>query len=337
MSRAMNKDDSAGQNKAPWNYEPSIPIEGVPVFVWPPRPVAAIKYLLSRAYLFSIVLPFSLFALITWAYLQPAIVRCVTFEFSWIAQMYLRNLMLFVLIVGGLHLYFFTFKRQRKQLRFSGQELGCDERKFVARDQVWDNIFWSCISGVTLWTGYEVFFMWSYANDLLPFYLDWREHPIWFVLIIVAIPFFDSAHFYFIHRLLHWKPLYRVAHAVHHRNVSTGPWSGFSMHPLEHLIYLSNVLVHVLFASHPIHIFFHLQWNAIGAGVSHTGYESLTVRGKPMIYLSPFHHQLHHRLYNCNYGNGLVPMDKLFGSDHDGTDEAWHVIRNSRRAKGAVV
>ena len=337
MSRAMNKDDSAGQNKAPWNYEPSIPIEGVPVFVWPPRPVAAIKYLLSRAYLFSIVLPFSLFALITWAYLQPAIVRCVTFEFSWIAQMYLRNLMLFVLIVGGLHLYFFTFKRQRKELRFSGQELGCDERKFVARDQVWDNIFWSCISGVTLWTGYEVFFMWSYANDLLPFYLDWREHPIWFVLIIVAIPFFDSAHFYFIHRLLHWKPLYRVAHAVHHRNVSTGPWSGFSMHPLEHLIYLSNVLIHVLFASHPIHIFFHLQWNAIGAGVSHTGYESLTVRGKPMIYLSPFHHQLHHRLYNCNYGNGLVPMDKLFGSDHDGTDEAWRVIRNSRRAKGAVV
>jgi len=337
MSRAMNKDDSAGQNKAPWNYQPSIPIEGVPVFVWPPRPVAAIKYLLSRAYLFSIVLPFSLFALITWAYLQPAIVRCVTFEFSWIAQMYLRNLMLFVLIVGGLHLYFFTFKRQRKELRFSGQELGCDERKFVARDQVWDNIFWSCISGVTLWTGYEVFFMWSYANDLLPFYLDWREHPIWFVLIIVAIPFFDSAHFYFIHRLLHWKPLYRVAHAVHHRNVSTGPWSGFSMHPLEHLIYLSNVLIHVLFASHPIHIFFHLQWNAIGAGVSHTGYESLTVRGKPMIYLSPFHHQLHHRLYNCNYGNGLVPMDKLFGSDHDGTDEAWRVIRNSRRAKGAVV
>ena len=337
MSRAMNKDDSAGQNKAPWNYQPSIPIEGVPVFVWPPRPVAAIKYLLSRAYLFSIVLPFSLFALITWAYLQPAIVRCVTFEFSWIAQMYLRNLMLFVLIVGGLHLYFFTFKRQRKQLRFSGQELGCDERKFFARDQVWDNIFWSCISGVTLWTGYEVFFMWSYANDLLPFYLDWREHQIWFVLIIVAIPFFDSAHFYFIHRLLHWKPLYRVAHAVHHRNVSTGPWSGFSMHPLEHLIYLSNVLIHVLFASHPIHIFFHLQWNAIGAGVSHTGYESLTVRGKPMIYLSPFHHQLHHRLYNCNYGNGLVPMDKLFGSDHDGTDEAWRVIQNSRRAKGAVV
>ncbi|HIM88823.1 MAG TPA: sterol desaturase family protein, partial [Gammaproteobacteria bacterium] len=112
---------------------------------------------------------------------------------------------------------------------------------------------------------------------------------------------------------------------------------GFSMHPLEHLIYLSNVLIHILFASHPVHIFFHLQWNAIGAGTSHSGYESLTVRGKPVIDLSPFHHQLHHRLYNCNYGNSLVPMDKLFGSDHDGTDEAWSAIRNGRRVRVAEV
>ena len=111
----MNSDTFAGQNKSSWNYQPSLPIEGVPVFVWPPRPVAAIKYLLSRAYLFSVVLPFSLFALITWAYFQPAITRCVTFEFSWIAQMYVRNLILFILIVGGLHLYFYTFKCQSKQ------------------------------------------------------------------------------------------------------------------------------------------------------------------------------------------------------------------------------
>ncbi|GIS89256.1 MAG: hypothetical protein CM1200mP18_19660 [Gammaproteobacteria bacterium] len=46
----MNTDTFAGQNKSSWNYQPSLPIEGVPVFVWPPRPVAAIKYLLSRAF-----------------------------------------------------------------------------------------------------------------------------------------------------------------------------------------------------------------------------------------------------------------------------------------------
>ena len=331
----MSTDGISEKDKFAWNYTSSMPIEEVPVFVWPPQPVAAFKYLLSRAYLISVVIPFGLLAVITWTYLQPAITRCATFEFNWIAQMYLRNLFLFVLIVGGLHLYFYTFKRQDRKLRFSKQELGRDDRKFFAHDQVWDNIFWSCVSGVTLWTTYEVFFMWSYANDLLPFYLNWREHPVWFMVILFAIPFWDSFHFYFIHRLLHWKPLYRIAHSVHHRNVSTGPWSGFSMHPLEHLIYLSSVLIHVLFASHPIHILFHMQWTAIGAATGHTGYESLTVRGQPLIYLSPFHHQLHHRLYNCNYGNSLVPMDKLFGSDHDGTDGAWRAIRSRRRAKMA--
>jgi len=33
-------------------------------------------------------------------------------------------------------------------------------------------------------------------------------------------------------------------------------------------------------------------------------------------------HYLHHRYFNCNYGNPAVPWDKWFGSFHDGTDEA---------------
>ena len=323
----------AGPSKARWDYHPELPIEDVPVFVWPPRPLAALKYLLSRAYLLSVVLPFGLLAAITWAYLQPALTRCVDFEIGWIAQMYIRNLGLFALFVGGLHLYLYTFKLQGRDLKFNPSELRRNDRRFFAQNQVWDNILWSSASGVTLWTGYEVLFIWAYANGMLPFYLDWREHPVWFVLMLLGIPFWDSFHFYFVHRFLHWKPLYRLVHSVHHRNESTGPWSGFSMHPVEHLIYLSSVLIHTVLASHPIHIFFHMQWNAIGAGTSHSGYESLTFRGKPVIFLSPFHHQLHHRLYNCNYGNSLVPVDKWFGSDHDGTPAAWVAVREHQRSR----
>jgi sterol desaturase/sphingolipid hydroxylase (fatty acid hydroxylase superfamily) len=35
--------------------------------------------------------------------------------------------------------------------------------------------------------------------------------------------FWSSGHFYFVHRLLHWPPLYRVAHALHHKNNSPQP------------------------------------------------------------------------------------------------------------------
>ena len=30
-------------------------------------------------------------------------------------------------------------------------------------------------------------------------------------------------------------------------------------------------------------------------------------------------HYLHHKYFEVNYGDGLMPLDKLFGSWHDGT------------------
>ena len=124
----------AGPSKVRWDYHPELPIEDVPVFVWPPRPLAALKYLVSRAYLLSVVLPFGLLAAITWAYLQPALTRCVDFEIGWIAQMYIRNLGLFALFVGGLHLYLYTFKLQGRALKFNPSELRRDDQRFFAQN-----------------------------------------------------------------------------------------------------------------------------------------------------------------------------------------------------------
>ena len=245
--------------KVTWAWHPPLPLEDVPVFVWPPRPMDALRHFASLAFLWSVMLPFGALATFSWFYLQPALERCVEFRADWILQIFARNLGIMLLVAGGLHLYFFTFKRQGSERRFDRSDLVTNNRKFFARDQVWDNMFWSCASGVTVWTAYEVPFMWAYANEKLPFYLDVSAHPVWFVLMLMMIPFWTSMQFYFTHRALHWKPLFRIAHAVHHRNDNIGPWSGFSMHPIEHVIYLSSVLIHVVVASHPIHILFHMQ------------------------------------------------------------------------------
>ena len=190
-------------------------------------------------------------------------------------------------------------------------------------------VFLVCFFPIVL----KVLFFWAHANGWLPFYLDPAAHPVWFVLTLVAIPFWTSLHFYFIHRLLHWKPLYHMAHAVHHRNDNLGPWTGLSMHPVEHVIYLSSVLIHALVMSHPIHILFHMQWNTLGAATSHTGFESVTFRGRQVLVLGSFHHQLHHRHHDCNYGNPFMPWDRWFGSNHDGTPESWAAIRRRRRER----
>ena len=83
--------------------------------------------------------------------------------------------------------------------------------------------------------------LWGYANKLFP-YVDPRQQPVYFVAILCLIPLWRVFHFYWIHRLLHVKPLYKAAHYLHHKNINIGPWSGLSMHPIEHLLYFTGAV-----------------------------------------------------------------------------------------------
>ena len=64
------------------------------------------------------------------------------------------------------------------------------------------------------------------------------------------------------------------------------------MHPLEHLVYLSGFLLH---------------------------------------WIGDYFHYLHHRYFDCNYGTTQVPLDKWFGSFHDGSPRAHEAMRGRHR------
>ena len=63
-----------------WAWQPPLPLTGVPVFVWPPRILEGLKFLVSWAFLGSIIIPFGALAIGTWTFLQPALERCAEFE-----------------------------------------------------------------------------------------------------------------------------------------------------------------------------------------------------------------------------------------------------------------
>ena len=130
---------------------------------------------------------------------------------------------------------------------------------------------------------------------------------------------------------MHWPPLYKLAHALHHRNTNIGPWSGLSMHPVETAMFFSSILIHFLIMAHPVHVLFHLFHQALTAATSHTGFEGFEIKDKNRLHLGNFHHQMHHRYFECNYGNLEVPWDKVFGSFHDGTDESHERFQERRR------
>ena len=161
--------------------------------------------------------------------------------------------------------------------------------------------------------------------------MEFRTNPLYCVLMFPVIHLFRQAHFYWTHRLTHWKPYYRAAHHVHHRNVNPGPWSGFSMHPLEHLVYLSGFLLHWILPSHPIHVMYHLLHAGLTPANGHSGFHRVEVNEKPNVKSGDYFHYLHHRYFDCNYGTTQVPLDKWFGSFHDGSPRAHEAMRGRHR------
>ena len=81
------------------------------------------------------------------------------FSFSWIAQLWIRNCILITLVAGSLHFWFYYLKGQSKKLKFEKKFIDEKVKKFTFNNQLFDNIFWTIISGVTIWTIFESFYL----------------------------------------------------------------------------------------------------------------------------------------------------------------------------------
>ena len=193
-----------------------------------------------------------------------------------------------------------------------------------------DNIFWSLASAVPLWTAYQVSTFWLQANHIVPT-VDWATHPIYCVVLLLLIPVWLSVHFFAIHRLIHWRPLYRSVHYLHHKNVNPGPWSGLAMHPIEHLLYFSAVILFWIIPSHPLHGLYLLQYLALGATLAHLGFERLVWTKGSRLDVGDYHHYLHHKYVTVNYGVDPVPIDKWAGSLYDGSDATREALKKRVR------
>lgn len=248
----------AGESKS-WNWHPDIPIKTSPLFELPPNPVAIVRWY-AGAWLsiteFGIYL---LLAIGVWFWLTPPLAGMETLTVEWVSAIWARNLLMMTIVATLLHLWLYTWKRQGNNTRYMRNAPTARHRRFLSGDQLKDNVFYTLVSGVTVWTVYETTMWLAYANGLIPI-ISFSDNPVWFVFLFPLIAVWQAFHFYCVHRFLHWKPMYDRFHSVHHRNVTIGPWSGFSMHPVEHLLYLTSLFVMLVVPSHPLHMLFLAYW-----------------------------------------------------------------------------
>ena len=303
-------------HNATGQYQPQSTIDLPVIFSWPPRLLAAIRYLVVDM-LFPWGYLYIVMAFISWAYLMPALALMSEFDFEWIALVWLRNAFWLTLVAGGLHWWLYIRRGQGTEFKFHDRWLATDDQNFLWGNQVKDNLFWSIASGVTICTAWEAVTWWIYANGLVTASFNLTS-PEYFLVCVLGVFFWGTIHFYFGHRLLHWQPLYRISHELHHRNRNTGPWTGVAMHPLEHLVYFSVFPLIWFVPVHPVAVILMSIYMLVGPAPSHTGFDYVRI-GSFRVSTGDWFHQLHHQYFSFNFGNTMSPLDWLFGSWHDGS------------------
>jgi sterol desaturase/sphingolipid hydroxylase (fatty acid hydroxylase superfamily) len=326
-----------GERDARGDWRPAGPIAVPPFIAWPPPPLATLKWVFGvPGYLWPTNCLWLAISLVTWFFLTPDLAAMRSFELWWIALLLARNFALVLVFFGGLHLHLFVARGQGNERKFSTRPLATGNPRFLFSNQVRDNMVRSLAGGVPVFTAYEAVTYWGFANGYLGFHgfdaspLAWW---IWFAVLMFFAPVIHAAHFYFTHRLLHWPPLYRSVHRIHHTNVEIGPWSGLAMHPVEQVVYFSTVVVSWLLAPHPLVALFQIQIAALSPALGHSGFDTLLIGRRFSIASANYFHYLHHRYFECNYGGTVAPFDKLFGTFHDGTPAARTAMRERMRAR----
>ena len=312
-----------------WHYHPGQ-VTLNPLFQWPPKPMAVFKW--YAAYWLAITTSTVTIAVAIAIYflILPPLDSMQALHWSWIGMVYLANAVPHVTVAGFLHLWLYRWKKQGTDFKYDARGQISDNGHFTFRNQVHDNMFWSIASGYTQWTAYQCLLFWAMANGYAPAIL-FPDNPVWFILMFPFLVIWSSFHFYWVHRALHVPFLYKIAHALHHRNINVGPWSGISMHPVEHVLYFTNFLIHFIVPSHPIHLLFHGYMQGIHPVFSHAGFEIMQVRRGTSAKLGDFFHQLHHKYFECNYGTVEMPWDRWFGTFHDGSAEATSETRARKK------
>ena len=83
---------------------------------------------------------------------------------------------------------------------------------------------------------------------------------------------------------------------------------------------------------HPIHLLYLMQRAGLNPTVGHTGFDQVVINKDrdTRMSIDSFFHYLHHRYFECNYGNGRLPLDRWFGTFHDGSEQAHAATRRKR-------
>ena len=320
-----------GKRNKRGDWSPSAALKNAPIFIWPWSLGRFLRWL--PAYFLPWNLAFIAISTAFWFLLTPSHETLQNLSWDWALFLLLRNSAIVLLFYGALELRLYIKRQQGTLFKYNGKfpsEHPSDA--FMFKSQNIDNIIRTFGTGVPIWTGYEVLMLWAWANGWGP-WATFADHPIWLIAFGLSLPIIHEFHFFCIHRLIHIPILYKWIHSVHHNSINPSPWSSLSMHPIEHLLYWSDSLIHLIVPSHPLLVIYHLNIGGTGAVVGHVGFDKIETSETSGFDTHAYAHYLHHKYFDVNFGDGMLPLDRWSGTWHDGSAEGDMLMEERFRKK----
>lgn len=210
------------------------------------------------------------------------------------------------------------------------------QRTFPRSKQLWKEFAYS-MSTVVIFSLVGFCIYSGEKAGLTRIYYDMTDYGVIYLITSVMITIvFHDFYFYWTHRLMHHKWLFKYVHRVHHESTNPSPWAAYSFHPWEALIQ-ALVLPIMVFTIplHPLVIFIFLTYMIVRNVLGHLGFEILPkgfTRNKWLNWNTAItHHNLHHEHFHNNYGLYFTWWDRIMKTEHAKYHETFDEVKSRPR------
>lgn len=159
----------------------------------------------------------------------------------------------------------------------------------------------------------------------------------YYIFSILLMILMHDTYFYWTHRAMHWKPLFKAVHKIHHLSTNPTPFAAYAFHPLEAVIEIGIVpLIALTIPYHGTALTLFSLYSLLLNVTGHLGFE-LFPNGFASNKLFKWHntsthHNMHHRLVKCNYGLYFNIWDRLMGTNHPDYEKSYNEVIEKRSA-----
>lgn len=243
-------------------------------------------------------------------------------------ELYLISSLRYFLFTGiffSVFYYFFKTKFEVAKIQ---------DKKATKKD-FYREIFNSLKSNLVL-TFFGILVFFTPLRDYTLVYTSAFTYPlIWIPVSLLLSLLVHDTYFYWMHRILHHKALFRFTHLVHHKSINPSPFTSYSFHFLEAIT--EGLVLFIIVFSFPIHPIALISFGLLGFTMNvygHLGYEIMPKSFRKSflfeIINSSVYHNLHHKKFQGNYSLYFRFWDKLMQTENPDYELEYDRIQEKR-------